>query len=80
MGYADELYGDYASVADVIDTAQHIGKSRAIFSLGAASVVSCSPTERSTEEETPIARAVSGSLCVCVRAVRATYLISLIVQ
>ena len=30
-----------------------------------ASALSCSPTERSTEEET-IARAVSGSLCVCV--------------
>ena len=27
-------------------------------------------TERSTEEETPIARAVSGSLCVCVRNLR----------
>ena len=40
-------------------------KSRAIVSLGAASALSCSPTERSTEEETPIARAVSGSLCVC---------------
>ena len=62
---------------------QHIpslGKSRVIISLGEASVVSCSLTERSTEEETPIARAVSGPLCVCVRAVRATYLISLIVQ
>ena len=35
--------------------------------MGAASALSCSPTERSTEEETPIARAVSGSLCVCVR-------------
>ena len=44
-------------------------------SLGAASALSCSPTERSTEEETPIARAVSRScafelsavgLCVCV--------------
>ena len=44
-------------------------------SLGAASALSCSLTERSTEEETPIARAVSGScalelsaagLCVCV--------------
>ena len=69
MGYADKLYGDYASVEDVIDTAQHIpllGKSRAIVSLDAASVVSCSPTERSTEEETPIATAVSGPLCVCV--------------
>ena len=36
-----------------------------IVSLGAASVVYCSLIERSTEEETPIARAVSGSLCVC---------------
>ena len=34
-----------------------LGKSRAIDSLGAASALSCSPTERSTEEETPIARA-----------------------
>ena len=76
LGYADKLYGDYASVADVIDTAQHIpslGKSRAIVSLGAASVVSCSPTERSTEEETPIARrAVSGS-CVCVHNLRSLF-------
>ena len=50
---------------------QHIpslGKSRAIVSLGAASVVSCSPTERSTEEETPITRAVSGPLCMCARS------------
>ena len=50
--------GDYVSVADVIDTAQNIpqlhpplGKSRAIDSLGAASALSCSPTERSTEED-----------------------------
>ena len=41
-----------------------------IVSLGAASVVSCSLTERSTEEETPIARAVSGPLCVCASCVR----------
>ena len=37
LGYADKLYGDYTSVEDVIDTAQHIpslGKSRAIVSLG----------------------------------------------
>ena len=50
--------------------------SRRVFvSLGAASALSCSPTERSTEEETPIAKAVSRScafelspvgLCVCV--------------
>ena len=33
--------------------------------MGAASALTCSPTERSAEEETPIARAVSGSLCVC---------------
>ena len=39
-----------------------------IVSLGAASALSCSLTERSTEEETPIARAVSGSLCVCARS------------
>ena len=45
------------SVADVIDTAQNIpqlhplGKSRGIDSLGAASALSCSPTERSTEED-----------------------------
>ena len=73
MGNADKLYGDYASVEDIIDTAQHIpslGKSRAIVSLDAASVVSCSPTERSTEEETPITRAVSGPLCVCARYCR----------
>ena len=70
MGYADEVYGDYASVEDVIDTAQHIPWSRAIVSLGAASVVSCSLTERSTEEETPITRAVSGPLCVCARYCR----------
>ena len=43
--------GDYVSVADVIDTTQNIpqlhplGKSRVIDSL------SCSPTERSTEED-----------------------------
>ena len=75
MGYADKLYGDYASVEDVIDTAQHIpslGKSRAIVSLGAASALSCSPTERFTEEETPIARAVSGPLCVCARSLLIT--------
>ena len=68
LGYADKLYRDYASVEDVIDTAQHIpslGKSQMIVSLDAASVVSCSLTERSTEEETPIARAVSVPLCVC---------------
>ena len=59
---------DYWSIAKVIDThssAPPTCKSRAIVSLGAASALSCSPTERSTEEETPIARAVSGSLCVC---------------
>ena len=28
-------------------------------------LLSCSPTGRSTEKDTPIARAVSGSLCVC---------------
>ena len=73
LGYADKLYGDYVSVEDVIDTAQHIpslGKSRAIVSLDAASVVSCSLTERSAEEETPITRAVSVPLCVCVRKLR----------
>ena len=44
-----------------------LGESRTVVFLeGAASVVSCSPTERSTEEETSISRAVSGS-CVCVR-------------
>ena len=49
--------GDYVSVADVIDTTQNIpqlhplGKSRGIDSLGAASALSCSPTERSTEED-----------------------------
>ena len=51
--------GDYVSVADVIDTAQNIpqlhpppfGKSQAIDSLGAASALSWSPTERSTEED-----------------------------
>ena len=67
MGYADKLYGDYASVEDVIDTVQHIpslGKSRAIVSLGVASALSCSPTEGSTEEETPIARRAV-SPCVC---------------
>ena len=58
---------------DVIDAAQHIpslGKSGGIVSLDAASALSCSPTERSTEEETPIARAVSGPLCVCARYCR----------
>ena len=43
------------------------GKSRTVvFFLfwGVVSALSCSLTERSTEEETPIARAVSGSLCV----------------
>ena len=45
-------------------------------SLGAASALSCSPTERSTEEETPIARrAVSGSLCVCVRNLRSLLMV-----
>ena len=71
MGYAGKLYGDYASVEDVIDTAQHIpslGKSQMIVSLDAASVVSCSLTERSAEEETPITRAVSVPLCVCARS------------
>ena len=38
--------------------------------MGAASALSRSLTERSTKEETPIARAVSGSLCVCVRKLR----------
>ena len=69
------MYGDYGSVADVIDTAQHIpslGKSQTTISLDAASALSCSPTERSTEEETPIARAVSGPLCVCARSLLIT--------
>ena len=56
---------DYWSIAKVIAQLHPLGKSCAIVSLGAASAFSCSPTERSTEEETPIARAVSGSLCVC---------------
>ena len=46
--------GDYVCVADVIDTTQNIPQlhqSRAIDSLGAASALSCSPTERSTEED-----------------------------
>ena len=44
--------------------------------LGVASALSCSLTERSTEEEAAIARAVSGSfvrlscLCVCESCVR----------
>ena len=59
---------DYWSIAKVIDTIPQLhplGKSCVIVSLGAASALSCSLTERSTEEETPITRAVSGSLCVC---------------
>ena len=59
-----EEYGDCGEYRDRLNV-----------SLGAASALSCSPTERSTEEETPIARAVSRScafelspvgLCVCV--------------
>ena len=52
--------GDYVSVADVIGiysatflSSTHLER---VVSLGAASALSCSPTERSTEEETPIAR------------------------
>ena len=35
--------------------------------FGRASALSCSPTEISTEEETPIARALSGSLLLIKR-------------
>ena len=44
-----------------------LGESRTVVFLeGAASALSCSQTERSTKEDTPIARrAVSGFLCVC---------------
>ena len=45
------------------------GKSHIVF-LGAASALSCSPTKRFTEEETAIAGAVSGSLCMCVGNLR----------
>ena len=62
MEFDWENTGDYGSIVDKRST-PHV-------SLGAASALSCSPTERSTEEETPIARAVSGSLCVCVRNLR----------
>ena len=73
-----EEYGSiYRAISRSTDRAQHIPpsapptckESRGCF-LGAASALSCSATERSTEEETPIARAVSGSLCVCVRKLR----------
>ena len=58
----------YATVKDgydsaIIDRAQHIPPSVPRESRGC--FFWASPTERSTEEETPIARAVSGSLCVC---------------
>ena len=55
--------GDYVSVADVIGTAPH--SSAPPTSLVArSSALSCSQTERSTEEETPIARRAV-SACVC---------------
>ena len=50
---------EYSSVAEVIGSQLHPSH---IVSLGAVSVLSCSPTEVYTEEETPIARAVSRSL------------------
>ena len=60
---------DYWSVAELIDTHSSAPPTPIVF-LGAASALSCSPTKRSTEEETAIARAVSGSLCVCARKLR----------
>ena len=56
--------GDYGSVADVIAT--DIPQLHPL-SLGAASsALSCSPTERSTEKETAIARAVSSLLILAI--------------
>ena len=55
--------GGYWSVAEVIDThssAPHTWKESCNRFFGRGL---CSPTERSTEEETPIARAVGGSFC-----------------
>ena len=69
IGRIREITGDYGSIAEIIDKRSTFLSSKDV-SLGAASALSCSPTERSTEEETPIARAVSGSLCVCVRNLR----------
>ena len=57
----EDTVEEYRSVAEVIASQLHpLGKSH-IVSLGVVSVLSCSPTEVSTEEETPIARAVSRS-------------------
>ena len=58
--------GDYGSVADVIAT--DIPQLHPL-SLGAASS-GCSPTERSTEEETAIARAVSSLLILAIPFIR----------
>ena len=64
-----ESTGQYSGVLTECSTFlpqfRPLGKGRAVFICGGAdSALSCSPTERSTEEDTPIARAVSGSLCV----------------
>ena len=53
----------YLSDAEVIDT-HSSAPPTCIVSLGAVSALSCSPTEISTEEETPIARAVSELLII----------------
>ena len=69
--------GGYWSGAEVIDIRipqlHPLGKHH-IVSLGVACALSCSLTERSTEEETPIDRAVSGSLCVCELCTRPTFI------
>ena len=71
--YQKEIRGIRLKLQDNTDRVQHIPPSvpptwrESHCFLGVASALSCSLTERSTEEETPIARAVSGSLCVIKR-------------
>ena len=66
--YGGEQWGVIGRIQEeVIDTHSSAPPTWHIVSLGAASALSCSPTEISTEEETPIARAVSGSLLLIKR-------------
>ena len=74
IGRIQEVTWSGAEVIDIrIPQLHPLGKGH-IVSLGVACALSCSLTERSTEEETPIARAVSGSLCVCELCARPTFI------
>ena len=67
MEYGGEQWGVIGRIQEEVIDTHSSAPPTCIVSLGAASALYCSPTEISTEEETPIARAVSGSLLLIKR-------------